>query len=140
MRGWLNRFNTSKMILEILKNGNEHYSWDTYRTIMDKLKQILGEEKMAKYKLPTHQSVASILRVCHKLGLVEKTREDTPMKKGYYKRIYYKLSKPDAVEWENPIFAYYYPEKFKTTRKTEEEKRNWTIENARRMRNAKIKK
>jgi len=138
MRGWLCRFTTSKLILEVLKDGNEHYSWEIHKTIMDKLKQIL-DEKIYKYKLPTHQSVASILRVCHKLGLVEKVREDTPMKKGYYKRVYYKLSKPDAIEWENPIFAYYYPEKFKITRKSEEEKRNWVIENARRMRNAKVR-
>jgi len=117
-RGWLAP-RTSLLIRKYLLEVGEAHPWEIWEMICKEIERI-GLEKGKRYKLPTPQSVASILRVCEKLGLVKIVRLEMPKKRGYYERKIYRVVKPDAWEWEDPITAYYRPRKFWETRQTKE--------------------
>jgi len=117
-RGWLG-LRTSLLIREYLLEVGEAHPWEVWKAICKKVEQI-AQQKGKKYRLPTPQSVASILRVCEKLGLVKLVRVEASSKKAYYKRKIYKIVKSVAWEWEDPITAYYYPDRFWKTRHTTE--------------------
>lgn len=135
MRGWGTKYSTSRMVRDILLEVGEDYPWSVHEKILFRLRREIPPEKLEKLHLPTKQSVAAIMNVCRKLGLLERTRTVMSDTKSYYKRVYYRIrkGKENAIEWQNPLVAYYYPDKFKETRMPPEEKRKWQLTQARKM-------
>jgi hypothetical protein len=124
-RGWLAP-RTSLTIRDYLLERGEAHPWEVWKYLKEKFKDYEHP--------PTPQSVAAILNAARKLGLVEVVREEESSKKAYYMRKIYRVVRPDAIEWTDPILALYKRKKFEATRYTEEWRREWGRRQSERMR------
>jgi len=111
------------MIRDHLLRVGEDYPYNIWREFCEIFRRAFARGELGNIRrFPSAISIANILRCCERLGLVEETRrEPSPLRGGermFKWRKYYRVVKPNAWEWENPITAYYDPERFRSTRYT----------------------